>query len=995
MEKKPVPARLSYIEQQEHTPYLSHHDALLATRLSKPPMHTQWVVRSHLLERLRQITTRSLTLIVAPAGFGKTTLLSEWCALPDKHNQATHRSAVTTADHTIRSTVRTNHTERTLSALPSLRTGATPVSWLSLDENENIPISFWHYIITALETIQEGIGEAALSLLFSVQPPPISVILTVLINALNTIPRDFVLVLDDYHVIEEPTIHEAMTFFLHHMPQQMHLVIASRTDPPFPLARLRARLSLLELRTRDLRFTLDETAEFLQRTMELTLSHEEIATLEGRYEGWVTGLQLAALALKEQEDSTHFMDDFSVSVSEPKLEPAPFPHRYIIDYLVEEVLTHQPLEVRDFLLQTSILEHMNGPLCDALTEGNRGQATLRLLERKSLFVSPLDGKREWYRYHHLFAEVLRVMLQQSQPGSIPPLHMRASEWYADNGYIRKAIEHALSAAEFERAACLIERLATASRWMLEELGALPRWLAYLPENVKQVHPLLCVLHVWTLWQQIPSSSQVFEMIGARLDEVAHALKTHEYSDRVVYGGWAALSAAAAFIQRDDARTIDLAQRALELLPLDYIALRVLATQSLINASRQSSKMALTYRALEELVAISHAANDIFSAIRATFQLAQLYHLKGDLHQAAETYRQVLHLSESRSLPIKPNGAFVGLSDILLEWNDVAGATTYLEQVMQQTDSKIDPGIVLYGYEVLIRLRWTQGDMRGAYAAVDEAIRQLKMHAVFSQGSLGDDYRHALVAIQAHLHLISGDQAAANHWAQTRPPQIAAPFSLLHQSELSVLARVYLANRQFEECQQLLQRLLCLAEETQNSGQIITLLALQALAFSTQGERDNALTVLARALALAEPGGYIQTFVREGASMKSLLEAFQSARLRSKLLSQHAVAPEYLQRLLAIFDEARHTPTDLPLEQKTARAIKQSERESALSSMAPLSMRELEVLRLMAEGFSNREIAERLVLAEGTVKTHARRIYAKLDVKNRLYAIRLAREMHLL
>src|SRR5216683_1114008 len=416
-------------------------NALLTTKLYIPPAHAKLVSRSQLIERLNAGMDGKLTLISAPAGFGKTTLLSEWQA--------------------------------------SARRNALAVAWVSLDEGDNDPALFWSYFIAALQTLQAGIGEQAFMMLNALPPAPIEAVLTTLLNALADYPRDCVLVLDDYHVINTQAIHEALTFLLHRLPQQVHLVIASRADPPLPLARLRARGQLSELRTADLRFTPDEAAVFLKRVMGMDLSAVDIAALEDHTEGWIAGLQLAALSMQGHQDVSGFIRAFAGD------------HRYIVDYLVAEVLQRQPAPVRSFLLQTSILDRLNGPLCDAVTGQKEGNARLEALERGNFFVVPLDDKRHWYRYHHLFADVLSAQLLAEQPDQVSTLHRRASKWYEQNGSAADAIRHALAAEDFGRAANLIELAVPAMRRSRQD-AILLGWFKALPDELVHFRPVLSV-----------------------------------------------------------------------------------------------------------------------------------------------------------------------------------------------------------------------------------------------------------------------------------------------------------------------------------------------------------------------------------------------------------------------------------------------------------------------------------------------------------------------
>ena len=503
---------------------------------------------------------------------------------------------------------------------------ATPASersaaWVSLDQSDNDPALFWAYFITALQAIQSGVGEIALSLLNTAHPPPPEPLMTTLINEITTIPHDFVLVLDDYHVIDAQPVHSAITFLLDHLPLQMHLVIATRADPPLPLARLRGRGELSELRASDLRFTPDEMTAFLNKAMDLNLSPEDIATLEARTEGWIAGLQLAALSLQSEQDVSGFIEAFSGS------------HRYVIDYLAEEVLNRQTHSTRTFLLETSVLDRLAGSLCDAVTGRGYGQATLEMLEDSNLFLVPLDNERRWYRYHHLFGNALQNRLYRGQPDQVPELHGRASRWYEDNGVIAEAISHALAAKDVERAADLVER---AARSMVArgEVTTLLAWLEALPGELIRSRPQLCLAHSWALF-----------LLG-KLDEAELRLRDvetgyevassrHERAElEAIPGEVAAVRALIAHDREDMPRAIELSLLALESLAEDNLQLRGLMAGNLGMVYQLSGDIAAARRAYSEAVTINQKTGHALMAVVSLTGLAQLQVLQGHLDQAA-------------------------------------------------------------------------------------------------------------------------------------------------------------------------------------------------------------------------------------------------------------------------------------------------------------------------------------------------------------------------
>ncbi len=639
-----------------------YHPALLATKLSTPPVRPSAVARSRLHDQLRQVTRHKLVLVSAPAGSGKTTALSAWATtLPGRRGVGAGDGRVSGAAPSSRP------------AVAALVPAPIPIAWLSLDDGDNDPTSFWTYCVAALDTLRPGIGDAARALLSSAQAGSIPIMLTVLINALGALPDDVVLVLDDYHLIETPAIHEALAFLLDHLPPRLHLLLATRADPALPLARWRARGDLLELRAADLRFTEEEAAAFLGRTMGLALPEEDIAALAARTEGWVAGLQLAALSLQGQgrEESAAFIAAFAGD------------DRHILDYLADGVLAGQPDGVRAFLLRTCILDRLTGPLCDALTGQSDSQETLATLERGNLFIAPLDHRRTWYRYHHLFAEALRAVARQALPDELPALHLQASRWYEGHGLTRAAIDHAIAAADTERVAALIEALADAALWAHGELETLRRWLAPLPEPVVRARPRLCILHAWTLHYALwtgavdrDASRTTLERIDARLRDAGQRLAPDDDrpGTRAMRGEIAALSAILFFTRGEIARVREPACLALDLLPGENTTLRLLAARMLYNLYDLHGDATMIDRAMRELTTISRTAHDALGTSNALLNVAYFQTVRGELRQAAASHRRALRHAERalRTVAVAAPHS-VGLGAILLEWGDLAGA----------------------------------------------------------------------------------------------------------------------------------------------------------------------------------------------------------------------------------------------------------------------------------------------------------------------------------
>jgi LuxR family maltose regulon positive regulatory protein len=881
---------------------------ILATKLYKPTPRPKVVLRSRLIERLSEGLHRKLTLIAAPAGFGKTTLVSAWVSGCDRQ-----------------------------------------VAWLSLDEADSDPSRFLTYLVAALRTIAPSIGEGVLGVLQSPQPPPTETILTTLVNEITAIPNNSVLVLDDYHVIDAKPVDDALTFLLEHLPPQMRLVIATREDPQLPLARLRARNQLSELRVTDLRFTPSEAAGFLNQVMGLDLSPEDIDALETRTEGWIAGLQLAAISLQGHQAPTSFIKSFTGS------------HHFVLDYLVEEVLQQQPESVQTFLLRTSILDRLCGSLCDAvlLNPSASGEDTLIYLERANLFIVPLDNERRWYRYHHLFADLLRHRLHQGAASSIgdegdrvAELHIRASQWYEDNGLEIEAFHHAVAANDVERAERLIEGKGTPLH-LRGLVTAMVDWLGSLPATVLNARPSLWVKY-GSLLLVIGQTTGVDE----KLDAAEAALQGFEADDHTRYlvGHIAAARATLALTRYDAGTMLAQSRRALEYLHPKHRTLRANANWTmgfayLLQGDRASARQALT-----EAISLSQAVGDIFTTILATIGLGQVEEIENQLYLADETYRHVLQLAGDQPLQVIGE-AHLGLARVLYEWNDLEAAEQHGRQALhlaRQYDRVIDRFII---HEVfLARLKLAQGDVDGAAS----------MLAQTSQSARQKNFAHRIpevAAAQVLALLRQGDLAAAAHLAQT------------HDLPLSQ-ARVHLAQGDASAALGVLGPLREKMEEKGWQDERLKVMVLQAVALHTHGEKEKAVRLLGDALALAEPGGFIRIFVDEGIPMARLLAEAVTRRM----------TPDYTGKLLAVFEAEKQRSAGESL-------LRPSPPSQPL--IEPLSQRELEVLQLIAQGLSNREISESLFLALDTVKGHNRKIFDKLQVERRTEAIARARELGLL
>jgi LuxR family maltose regulon positive regulatory protein len=915
------------------------------------------VLRSHLIERLNAGLHRKLTLIAAPAGCGKTTLLSAWVA--------------------------------------GLQARGTHVAWFSLEEGDSDPARFLTYLVAALRTVEPHIGEGALGLLqshSSSQPPPTEAILTALLNEIATLSHNFALILDDYHVIDSQVVDDASTFLIEHLPPQMHLVIASREDPPLPLPRLRVRDQVTELRARDLRFTLTEAAGFLQ-AMNLNLSMEDIAALEARTEGWIAGLQLAALSLQSHQDASGFIRAFAGE------------NRYIVDYLVEEVLQRQPESVRSFLVQTSILDRLYGPLCDAVTghEEGAGKARLEALERGNFFVVPLDDKRHWYRYHHLFAEVLSTYLGAEQPDLAPTLHRRASQWYEQNDSATDAIRHALAAEDFGRAANLVELTMSAMR-SSRQTATLLGWLKALPDEVVRVRPVISVVYAHVLL-----SSGELEGVEERLrdaerwldssvdmadertrpdDPPARMVVVDDAVFRRLPVEIAVARAGLALHQGHVADTVKYAQQVLDLVPDDDLIGRGGAVAFLGLALWASGDLEAGRRAFSDGLALVQRAGFISDVLNGVLGLADIRTAQGCLQEAMHTYEQALKLAArtaaEQGVPALLGAAdiHVGMSELERERNDLDAATQHLLRSKELGEQMGLPQNRYRWSVAMSRIREAKGDLDGALDLLHESER-LYVRDFFPNV-------RPVAALRTRVWVAQGRLVEALDWAREQGLSAEDDLNYLREFEHITLARVLLARykgdraeRPVHQAMGLLERLLKAAEEGGRAGSAIEILVLQALAHQAQGDMPAALIPLERALTLAEPEGYVRMFVDEGMPMTQLLlEA-----------AARGIMPDYAGRLMQAFEAEQQGSTD---ESPHPTSSVSTPLSPALQRLVePLSQRELEVLRLLGTELTGPEMAGELTVSLNTLRTHTKNIYDKLGVNNRRAAVRRAEELHLL
>jgi LuxR family maltose regulon positive regulatory protein len=896
------------------------------------------VARPRLFKKLDAGLAGKLIILSAPAGFGKTTLITDWI-------------------HTARST-----------------TPRPQFSWLTLDEGDNDPVRFIAYLTAALNSSHPKPNHLATPMSRPNLSTPITVVIKMLINEMAALRAENVLVLDDYHLIEASAVHEALDYLLDHLPPQIHIIITTRIDPPLSIARLRGRAQVMELRQEDLRLTLDETAAFLNQVMDLDLEAVDVAALASRTEGWIAGLQMAAVSMQGRADLPAFVRAFTGS------------NRYILDYLVEEVFQRQPEHVKTFLLHTAVLDRLSAPLCQYLLSGiglgawqrpqtsiqdQQSQALLEYLERSNLFITPLDEERSWYRYHRLFADLLRKRLQQLQPNNVPELHCRASSWFEQNNFLDDAVRHAFSAGDLDHAADLIEQHAETVLKRSESVTFLKR-VDSLPDELVRTRPSLCVFHAWAMLLHGRPANQVESRLQDALSydekKMAPALS----------GNVAAIRSRINILQGQMARANEYARLALKLLPQENAFFRGIALWDLGMGSLVTGDIVDGSRLLEDAARTSREAGNIFVAVTTLCRLAGLQMLQGQLYQARDLYQQALELAtrDRDPLPVASEALF-GLGELAREWNDLQAATRYLDEGIHLGKQYWEMS-ALAGFLSLARIKQAQGDENGAQELLWQARKVAAEHSATEV-----DNRTVALA-QAQIWIRQGNIVAAERWAEELglvkdsvsveflEPTLAdgsyRPEQHLHKYELVVLARLLLAQEHFVQALHLLDALLSLAEGRGRRKAVLEILILQALIYQAQGFASRATAVLEQALNLAQPAGYVRVFLDEGLPLETLL----------RRAAAREVAPVYARKLLAAYAEPQEElhPSGQPLAD-------------------PLSERELEVLRLLATNASGPEIANNLVIAISTFRSHTKSIYGKLDVNRRSDAVTRARQLGLI
>jgi LuxR family maltose regulon positive regulatory protein len=914
-------------------------DTLIRTKLRLPFLRLELVSRPRLQERIARGLRRPLTLITAPAGFGKTTLVASCVA-----------------------------------------GCGMSVAWLSLDKDDNQAGRFLGYLVAALQEADRTIGSEAAQLLAAARQAPPEAILTSLINDLDAAGGEMALVLDDYQFISSQAVHDQVAFLLEHCPKTFHLVIATRSDPLLPLTRLRVRGQTVELRAADLCFTEPEAAQFLNEGMGLGLDAGSVAALEERTEGWIAGLQMAALSMRDRRDVPEFIEGFSGT------------NRYILDYLLEEVLASQPPEIQRFLLVTSILERLTAPLCDAVLASDEGAkwegdnrstrseslfvgqsaSILDYVERANLFLVPLDDERIWYRYHQLFADLLRTQLQRSLGAQgVAQLHVRASEWHGQNGSILEAIGHASMASDDER----VERLIAQNYMEMVNRGELSwmrSWTGKLSKDLVHRRPWLCIYealsHAW--FGELDEADLLLEAAEKRIRSETSAADARSTQGHVAF-----VRSRVTAMRGDIHRAIELCLAARGAFDAGDLAMQLDTRMTLGYEYFMAGDYANASPILTETIRLGIAAGSVINTVAASCVLARLYAVQGLLNKSYDTYQMAAQsIPEASGQHLGARALVeIGIADLLCEWNDLVAALAHMKQgqALLPFWGKADDWAL--AYITLARIRLAQANRSDALEAVEKAIQTIQTSGVFSEA------RHAVEVAQVRLWLAQGDLQAAKRWAASQEERLRSDDRFAFENELAHLAqaRLLIAQNKPNQAVALLSHLEETARSAGRMGRVIEILLLQALAMREMGDSEHAILALTKCLTLTEPEGYVRIFLDEGRPMQMLLAQWL-AHAGAGSLRDYAI------RLLSHFDAEPHTT-----------AAPQGKASPAGDLVEPISQRELEVLHLMALGRTNQEIAQQLVVALGTVKAHAASIYRKLDVANRTEAVARARQLGIL
>ncbi len=900
----------------------------MRTKLYQPTIQQPVVERMHLIEKMsvgllaQDVFSRKLTLVSSSAGFGKTTLVCQWL------------------DHL-----------------------SLPTAWLSLDEQDNNPVRFFSYLIAALQSISElaqaHVGEASFAMLHAPELPQLSDVLTNLVNDSTAVSAPAILVIDDYHLIQAAAVHQGLTFLLDNLPSHWHLVLISRADPPMPLPKLRASRQLLEMRESELKFTEVETAVFLEQSLDIDLSPADIATLGNRTEGWVVGLQMAALSLQGHSDPEAFIQTFSGS------------HRFVLDYLMAEVLQQQPEYVQEFLLQTAVLNRMSAPLCDAVIMAGKAsedddlpessQPILEYLERTNLFIIPLDDQRQWYRYHHLFVDLLRARLYQTKPKSLSAYHLRASAWFEANGYVDEAVSHAFASGDLNEAAYLIIRHGMIKMFQ-GEMSTLFSWIGQLPEAVIKAHTWLCILDGW-----LKLFMGELTAVSSRLDQAEAVLSPEP--DKDLLGNLATLKAYHSSILRQPEKAMAYARQALACLDPDDGSMRsvVIYTQAISYVLGDDVESAIV--AYGETGRLGGASGNIHMAVPSFGSKSGMEIIMGNLRQAAKTVSDALPLARLESGRDSPIAArlYSPLSQLAYEHDDLITAEKYAETAIILSRQWGNADVLTRNPVLMARVRIAQGDFTAAAEFLDTSDQFIKK---FGREALSPGLLPHVDAGRIHWWLAQNQVERAMHWAERENMAaiLKSPLGLMEELSGINFAQIKIWAGQTGQAQDLLTELLTRVHAGHRVGREIQIRALLALI----EEEKTAVSHLVTSLKLAEPENYRRTFLDLMPRIEKPLRLVVAAHPRwaypAALLT--AVSP------------------------KAPVAVENWQTKDGYL-VEPLSEREIEVLRLIADGYSNRDISEKLIITVGTVKSHANHIFSKMGVKNRTQAVAKARELNLI
>lgn len=895
---------------------------ILSTKLAVPRVRLKFVTRPRLIAKLNEGLPRKLTLISAPAGFGKTMLLSEW-----------------------------------------ISQGHFKTAWLSLDDSDNDPARFLSYLIAALQSLNPGIGETSLAVLNSSMAVSDKAVLTVLISELQSLlagdgdrQRPYVLVLDDYHVINNSLVHKAVTFFLENLPARLHLVISSRADPPLPLAKLRAMEQLNEIRLAHLKFSLLESAEFLDKVMGLKISKEDLGFVTARTEGWIAGLQLAALSMQSLDDVSIFVKHFSQT------------QRYILDYLDDEVFRSQDHETQLFLLQSAVLDRMNGNLCDTLTGRQDGQLMLERLEKANLFVIPFGNDSTWYQYHPLFLDLLRYRQVREIPAQLPGLYQRASEGYEQNGLMFEALRYSLKGKDYDRAIKILEGNNPSTMIMGGELSALLHWLDTIPEEIVRFYPRLSVSYAWALlftgnFDAIePHLATAMRSLGFEGSDASDWPETITLQTRGLLGEIAAIRASVASSGDHSRLAITLGLQALERLPAQNWLARIAVYCILGDAYGDINELEAATNAYLEAIAITQKTGNVLGTLQVTSDLGRVQVEQAHLRDAMRSLKRVLERGSQYKSPVYPLvQANVDLGNLYREINDLELAEKHLLNALNQSQLAGYRRLTRSASIGLARVKMNQhlfDDARAYLKCAEDLAEELDEPRASSR----------IRALQGYLVLAQGNLSAALLWAKSCKIDLDRLDISHNKYEYLIYARILLA-AEADGADQVIPLLSKLAEMAESSGRVnslIEVLILSSLAWQMKGSQERANKLLQQALEKAEPEGYVRIFIDEGRPMARLLH----------IASAQGIFSRYANQLLEAMGEAGAGSTERTLTE-------------------PLTGRELQVLSLLAAGLSNTEIADALKISLVTVKTHVNHVFNKLNVSNRIQATMAAKDLKLI